>query len=109
MFGIGQYIVRVADLAEAEGRLAARGLVRVAVVVLLGGAAVALGMVAVVMLAGALYLALAIVIPPAAALTIAAAVVLAATVAAGLMARSLYLRTPELTGAVTPEKARHEP
>lgn len=105
---IGKYIVKIADLAEAEGRLAARGLVRAAIVVLLGAAAVVLGTIVVVMFAGALYLAMATVIPPAWALTIAAMLVLAAAVAVALAARSLYLQRPELTGPLALEEARYE-
>lgn len=102
--GIGRFIVRIADLAEAEGRLAVRNLVLAAVVVLFAGAAVGLGMTAAVMFAVAAYWALAAVIPPAAALAIAAVLVLAAALGMGGAAYGMHVSRQKAIYARTQTK-----
>jgi len=55
---IGQWIVRVADLIEAEGRLAKRGVFRLAVAILAAAAAIGLLMIGALVIAAAVYLSL---------------------------------------------------
>jgi hypothetical protein len=55
---LGKFIVRIADLAEAEGRLAARHIVQLGTVLVTVLAAAALGVAALLVLAYALYLTL---------------------------------------------------
>ncbi len=106
---IGRFIVKVADLAEAEGRLAVRGVVRAAVIVLLVGASVALGAAATLMLAAAMYLAMIAMMPKPAALAVSAVLVFAVGLATALMARLVYLHrpVPHNPSPMTPE-ARDE-
>lgn len=87
---IGRFIVKVADLAEAEGRLAVRNLVLAAVAVLFAAAAVGLGMTAVVMAAVASYWAMASVMSPPAALAIAASFVFLAALGMGGMGYGIH-------------------
>ena len=54
----GKFIVRIADLVEAEGRLAARHLIQLGTVMAVVFAAAALGVASLLVLAAALYLAL---------------------------------------------------
>lgn len=91
---IGRFIVRIADLAEAEGRLASKGLVRAAVVLLLAGAAVTLGVVAVVALCGAFYLTLADTLPPSGALALSGLLMLAVAAGTAWAAHNMYSARP---------------
>ena len=98
---IGKYIVKVADLAEAEGRMASRGFVRAAVVILLASSAIALGTTGILMFAATLYLAMSVVVSPAWAMVIATTFVLIAAVSVGRAAHSFYLRTTGSTDSQT--------
>lgn len=89
---IGRFIIKVADLAEAEGRLAVRNLVLAAVAVLFAAAAIGLGMTAAVMGALAGYWAMETVLSAPAALAIAASFVFLAALGMGGVAYGIYTR-----------------
>ena len=70
MKALAQFIVRLTELAEAEGRAAQRGLFRLALALLLLWLVALLALIGVGLIGGALYLVFARVIAPAGALAI---------------------------------------
>jgi hypothetical protein len=88
---LGQFVVKVANLAEAEGRLAIGHLQRLGLLGVLISAAGMLVIGAVAVLAAAVYVALHKCVHPAVALLASALVLLAAAASIAYAARSLWL------------------
>ncbi len=89
---LGQFVVKVVNLAEAEGRVAMSHLLRLAMVIVLFASVGVLVTAAAVLLAAAIYVALASVLHPATALLVSALFLLCAAAVIGFIARSLWLR-----------------
>ncbi len=83
---LGQFIVKVANLAEAEGRVAKQSVFLLAAAVLVFAAAVALVLVALVLLGVAMYLGLAEVMPPGGAAALVGAILLLVGLVAAMSA-----------------------
>ncbi|MBI1367851.1 MAG: hypothetical protein GC162_04270 [Planctomycetes bacterium] len=82
MHALGRFTVKVADLVEAEGRAARREVWRLVEMVLVGITAMVLFLTGIAAVGGGAYLALIMLMPPAAALTLVGAALLAGALVA---------------------------
>ncbi len=89
---VGQFIVKIANLLEAEGRIASQQMIRIGAILLLMAGASVLGVVAILAMAAAIYVALQHFLHHAGALAVAAVMLLGAAAWVGYIARALYLQ-----------------
>jgi hypothetical protein len=100
-----ELVLRVAGLVEAEGRVAKRTAIRVVIASCIWALATVLLAVGLILVAAAIFLALAEVMHPASALLVVALIIIAAAGACALLGRSIIQRRPGPRRAAARERA----